>query len=125
MSQQPRNLLHSLVLARSWTYAEAAKEYRRIGRLIGDERDDARYRSADVSEPTWRRWTSGQQRRAPNLPAPLILHRMFGAPVLELFAPIQQAAVTLQPALNESDIAMTARDAAAHAGTPPRPIYRT
>lgn len=114
--QQPRNLLHALVLDRAWTYEEAAKEYRKTGRLIGNERDEARYRSADVSEPTWRRWTSGQQRRAPNPPAPLILQRMFGASVLALFAPVPQAAVTLHPALNESDIAMTARDAATHAG---------
>ncbi|MEV0093703.1 hypothetical protein [Streptomyces sp. NPDC050738] len=114
--EEPRNVLHALVLARSLTYAEGAREYRRNGRQLGDELGDDSYRTADVSEPTWRRWTSGQQRRPPNPPAPRILERMFGRPVVELLRPACQASADLQPALNESDIAMTARDAAAHAG---------
>ncbi|OON75635.1 hypothetical protein [Streptomyces tsukubensis] len=116
MPQQPRNLLHALALARPWTYAEAAAEYRRIGQLIGSETNEDLYRTADVSEATWRRWTSGQQRRIPNPPAPGILQHMFATPVRLLFAPPPATAVTALPALNESDIAMTARDAAAHAG---------
>jgi tetratricopeptide (TPR) repeat protein len=119
MAQQEelRTLLQALTLARSWTYRDAAKEYRRIGRLLGEELDDNDYRTADVAEATWRRWTWGSVRRVPNSPAPAILERMFpGHPVTQLLAPPPAAADTLQPALNESDIAMTARDAAAHAG---------
>jgi tetratricopeptide (TPR) repeat protein len=114
--EEPRTLLHALALARSLTYAEAAKEYRRIGRQIGEELGDDSYRTADVSEPTWRRWTGGKQRRPPNPPAPRILERLFGASVLDLLGPPTRAAVTSQPLIDESDIAMTARDAAAHAG---------
>ncbi|MGP3769749.1 hypothetical protein ACTWJ8_02860 [Streptomyces sp. SDT5-1] len=114
--EEARNLLHAFVLARSLTYSEGAKEYRRTGQQIGDELDDDSYRTADVSEPTWRRWTSGQQRRAPNPPAPRILERMFGHPVTELLGPARPAALFPQSPLDESDIAMTARDAAAHAG---------
>lgn len=117
MAQQDKakTLLQALVQARGWTYREAAKEYRRIGQLLATELGDDEYRTADVSEPTWRRWTGGKQKGLPNGPAPRILQRMFNRPVLELLGP-PPAAVALQPALNESDIAMTARDAAAHAG---------
>ncbi|WP_338704338.1 hypothetical protein V2W30_41205 (plasmid) [Streptomyces sp. Q6] len=117
MAPQPRNLLHALVLARSWTYAEAAAEYRRGGAELGNELSEDLYRTADVSEPTWRRWTSGRMRSLPNAPAPRILERMFSRPARELFGPPPQISVTLHPVLDESDIAMTARDAAAHAGT--------
>lgn len=116
MSQQgPRNLLHALALARGWPYAELAAAYRRVGQEIGDAYDDDLYRTADVSEPTWRRWTSGNP-LVPNTPAPRILERLFGFTVRELMAPAPgPEAVTSEPVLKESDIAMTAREAAAHA----------
>ncbi|MCX3058565.1 hypothetical protein [Streptomyces beihaiensis] len=114
--QEPKSLLQSLVRSRGWSYTEAAKEFRRYGRLLAEELDDGDYRTADVSEPTWRRWTGGRQRRMPNGPAPRILERMFpGRSVQELLGP-PPVAVTLRPAPNERDIAMTARNAAAHAG---------
>ncbi|MCQ4210408.1 hypothetical protein [Streptomyces longispororuber] len=118
MAQQevPKTLLQALVRSRGWPYAEAAKEYRRIGRALANESDADDCRTADVSEPTWRRWTGGKAKGLPNGPAPRILERMFpGWTVRDLLGP-PPAVVTSQPALNESDIAMTARDAAAHAG---------
>ncbi|MBD0744980.1 hypothetical protein [Streptomyces sp. CBMA152] len=116
MSQQPRNLLHALTLARGWPYAVVAIEYRRVGMQIGDEYDDDLFRNAEISEPTWRRWTSGHP-LIPNKPAPHILERLFGYTVRELMGPAPTSgAASLESVLTESDITMTAREAAAHAG---------
>ncbi|MEN8654335.1 hypothetical protein ABCR94_28005 [Streptomyces sp. 21So2-11] len=114
-----RTLLQSLVLQQGWTYEVFRNEYEKAASSL-EGRPGVSYATASVSEATFRRWTSGIIQGLPAQPAPQVLTLMFGHPAMELLAPLpegsQLTAAPPLPVLDESDIAMTARDAAAHAG---------
>ncbi|WP_131786399.1 hypothetical protein [Protofrankia symbiont of Coriaria ruscifolia] len=112
-----RTVLHALLVERAMTYSIFEREYVRVSALLYEETGDRVFRNATVAEPTLRRWTSGGLRRLPAHPTPAVLERMFGLPVARLLAnpesdKVHRAAL---PALTESDIEMTAREAAGHA----------
>jgi tetratricopeptide (TPR) repeat protein len=112
-------LLKKLVRERSWTYDQFRRAYEQAAKDIA-ARTGERISTASVEEQTFRRWTSGKVVGLPNRPAPQILEHLFGCPVSLLLRPPtggrSSAASRHVPALDESDLAMTARDAAAHAG---------
>lgn len=114
-----RTLLQLLVRERGWTYDMFRRAYEKAAREITAAAGEPPS-TATVEEQTFRRWTSGRVRGLPNQPAPQILEHMFGYSARQLLDP----PTDLPPAppgnhalaLNESELAMTARDAAAHAG---------
>ncbi|MFK4184370.1 hypothetical protein ACI2L4_10175 [Streptomyces sparsogenes] len=110
-------LLRHLVDEQSWTYEDFNQRYKRAAAELYDETRDPVLRGAEVPEVTYRRWTSGKV-QSPARPAPQVLERMFpGCSARQLLAPpANTEAVRDQRTPNESEILMTARDAAAHAG---------
>ncbi|MFD4830871.1 hypothetical protein ACFWPV_13610 [Streptomyces uncialis] len=116
--ESARTLLHLLVRQRGWTYADFKKSYELAAAELSDVTGVA---NATVEEQTYRRWTSGRVKGTPNRPAPDVLLHMLGYPAALLLgppppdlSPAPSAQYANNP--NESDLAMTARDAAAHAG---------
>lgn len=104
-------LLKALVNERGWSYREFESMYRRTARrVLGFE--------LTVSEPQFRRWTSGSLTKLPRAEACRVLEEMFGVvPARRLFAP-PEAHLAEAPATFdlEAEIAMTARDAQTRAG---------
>lgn len=119
MDLDPRTLLQALVRERGWTYSDFLRAYEAAARALAAE-DGMSPPSATVAEQTFRRWTSGRTKTLPAKPAPQVLERMFGYGARPLLSPPPEMPLQAAPnhvnALNESEIAMTARDAAAHAG---------
>ncbi|MEU1307847.1 hypothetical protein ABZ419_02970 [Streptomyces cinnamoneus] len=109
-------LLRALVVANSQTFKVFRDDYHQGAEQVAVKRSDPSIATATLSELTFRRWTSGAMRSLPQYPAPLILEHMYGYPARVLFGPADQVPPpALVPLFDESDIAMTARDAAAHA----------
>ncbi|MEH0535779.1 hypothetical protein QBB31_14245 [Streptomyces scabiei] len=111
-------LLRRLVDERHWTYDDFNRIYKGVAEDLYTETGDAVLRGAEVAEMTYRRWTAGKV-QTPARPAPQVLARMFpDYTVRQLLAPPGEATgpATEQRTLNEGELAMTARDAAAHAG---------
>lgn len=114
-----RTLLQVLVRERGWTFDLFRRAYEKAAREVAAAAGEPSS-TATVEEQTFRRWTSGRVKGLPNQPAPQVLEHMFGYSVRQLLDP----PTDLPPvppgghvlALNESELAMTARDAAAHAG---------
>ncbi|WP_327290326.1 DNA-binding protein [Streptomyces sp. NBC_01198] len=104
-------LLKALVIERVWSYRDFEDMFRRTARrVVGFE--------LTVSEPQFRRWTSGSLTKLPRAEACRVLEEIFGVvPAGRLFqAPELQLAET-QPSYDlEAEIAMTARDAQDRAG---------
>ncbi|MEU3960147.1 hypothetical protein AB0F42_10040 [Streptomyces buecherae] len=71
-----------------------------------------------MEEQAFRRWTAGRMKGLPNAPAPQILEQMFGYEAAHLLSPPIATAPCSEAIefLDESDLTMTARDAANHAG---------
>lgn len=110
-------LLRRLVDERGLTYAEFNRLYRGAANELHAETGDNSFRGAEVGEMTFRRWTTGQVRTVRH-PAPRVLERMFpGHTVRQLLSAPDEATAPVpeQHQLNESELLMTARDAAAHA----------
>lgn len=115
---EPGTLLGSLLAQGGVSYREFSDEYRRIGKQLFDERRDSAFRGATVATKTWKRWRSGVT-GLPRHPAPRILERMYPTySVQALFGPPDAIAVnpTSMSTLDDSDLMMTARKAAVHAG---------
>ncbi|MET8009507.1 hypothetical protein ABZU86_30615 [Streptomyces sp. NPDC005271] len=114
-----RTLLQVLVRERGWTYDVFRRGYEKAAREVAAAAGEPPS-TATVEEQTFRRWTSGRVKGLPNQPAPQVLEHIFGYPARQLL----EAPTELPPSsagnhvltLNESELAMTARDAAAHAG---------
>ncbi|MBZ3913106.1 hypothetical protein [Streptomyces acidiscabies] len=118
MTREARTLFQFLLQERGWTYEVFRKAYERAARELAAATGES-CSTATVEEQTFRRWTSGRVKGLPNQPAPQVLERIFGYPVRELLGPVPKTPL-LQPhqhvfTLDESELAMTARDAAAHA----------
>ncbi|MGW2860997.1 hypothetical protein [Streptomyces sp. NPDC001205] len=120
MPNELRTLLHALVRQRGWTYREFRSEYEKTSEDVAVSPGRPRSTST-VEEQTFRRWTSGRIQGLPHSPAPEILERMFGVPARALLdspppdftaASSRRSGITL----DESELVMTAREAAAHAG---------
>ena len=104
-------LLKSLVAERGWSYREFEDTFVRTARrVLGVE--------LTVSEPQFRRWTSGSLTNLPRAEACRVLEEMFGVvPARRLFAPPEaNLAEAPAPFDLEAEIAMTARDAQDRAG---------
>lgn len=112
-------LLKRLVRERGWTYDQFRRAYELAARDLAATSGEA-VSTASVEEQTFRRWTSGRVSGLPNRPAPQVLEHMFGCQARLLLLPPSDEHVAVGshfvPALDESDLAMTAREAAAHAG---------
>jgi tetratricopeptide (TPR) repeat protein len=112
-------LLKKLVRERGWAYDLFRRAYELAARDLAATTGEP-ISTASVEEQTFRRWTSGRVSGLPNRPAPQILEHLFGCPAHLLLRPPSDDGLAvggrLVPALDESDLAMTARDAAAHAG---------
>ncbi|GAB2872648.1 hypothetical protein [Streptomyces mayteni] len=115
---EAKTLLQLLVRQLRWSYDRFRRAYEKGAHEVAELQGDRRIANATVSEPTFRRWTSGSIRTLPNEPAPTILEHIFRRPANELLAAPKEGAVSLPsaPAIDESEIRMTARDAADHAG---------
>lgn len=110
MSDVP-TLLKALVNERGWSYREFEEMFRRTARrALGFE--------LTVSEPQFRRWTSGSLARLPRAEACRVLEEMFGVvPAARLFAPPEANPAKAPASFDlEAEIAMTARDAQNRAG---------
>lgn len=119
MRERARTLLQLLVWERDWTYDRFRQAYEQAARELAAAAGEPPS-TATVEEQTFRRWTAGRVSGLPNRPAPAVLEYMFGRTVRDLLSPPNGLApdpsVKYAPTINESDLAMTARDAAAHAG---------
>ncbi|MYQ48772.1 hypothetical protein GTW40_27700 [Streptomyces sp. SID4985] len=119
MRARARTLLQLLVWERGWTYDRFKREYEKAARELAAAAGEPPS-TATVEEQTFRRWTAGRVKGLPNHPAPAVLEYMFGYTVRDLLSPPNElppdVAGKYAPTINESDLAMTARDAAAHAG---------
>lgn len=115
-----RTLLQLLVVERGMTFSVFQRAYERAANELASETDDRALATASVSEQTFRRWTAGRLHGLPAQPAPQVLEHMFGVPARLLMAPPTDMPPTPtrheRPLLDESELVMTARDAAAHAG---------
>jgi len=118
MTWEAKTLLQLLVRERGWTYEIFKKAYERAARELAAATGEP-WSTATVEEQTFRRWTSGQVKGLPNQPAPQVLEHMFDYPARQLLsAPPATPLPQLHQhvfTLDESELAMTARDAAAHA----------
>ncbi|MFE4514275.1 hypothetical protein ACFRMQ_08790 [Kitasatospora sp. NPDC056783] len=113
------NLFDALVTESAMDFRGFLAEYRRAATLLHDRTGDIAFRNADLTDKSFMRWRSGQVAR-PHHPAPAILKQIFGRPVDELFAPrsdeqVRSLLAVVDPVLDEREMAMTARDARAHA----------
>ncbi|MGW1194420.1 hypothetical protein ACWD4B_00975 [Streptomyces sp. NPDC002536] len=109
-------LLRVLVAANKQTFKVFRDDYHEGAKEVAVLRSDPSIAKATLTELTFRRWTSGQLRSLPQYPAPIILEHMYGYPAHVLFGPADQVPPPAPvPLLDESELAMTARDAAAHA----------
>ncbi|MFJ2866824.1 hypothetical protein [Kitasatospora sp. NPDC087314] len=113
------NLFDALLSKSGMDFRGFLSEYRRVATLLYEKTGDLSFRNIDLAEKSYARWRSGQVVR-PHHPAPTILRELFGKPVDELFAPYtDEQAHVLRAAptsvLDESELAMTARDARSHA----------
>ncbi|MFF3277308.1 hypothetical protein ACFYWU_41270 [Streptomyces chrestomyceticus] len=116
-TQEVPTLLKRLVDDAHQTYEMFAHEYQRAAREVAAVRRERSIATATVSENTFRRWTTGRVQTLPHRPAPLILEHMYGRPARALLQPAPEASglPLAVLTLEESEIDMTARDAAAHA----------
>lgn len=107
MGPIPGTLLKALVAQKSWRYRDFAAAFERAATKIG-------LRNQSVSEAQFRRWTSGRVKTMPSPDACRVLEALFGMEAAALFAaPPQCVPRTVPTAYDiESEIAMTARDAA-------------
>ncbi|MFJ6609098.1 hypothetical protein ACIQPT_02375 [Streptomyces sp. NPDC091289] len=114
-----RTLLQAVVRERGWTYEGFRRAYEDSAQALAAAAGMP-YSTATVEEQTFRRWTSGRMKGLPNSPAPQVLEHMFGYTARLLLGPPTEPPLEMSQnyatALNESELAMTARDAAAHAG---------
>jgi hypothetical protein len=103
-------LLKALVLERGWSYRDTEEAFRRTARrVLGYD--------LTVSEPQFRRWTSGSLTNLPRVEACRVLEEMFGVvPAGRLFTPPGAQSETPATFDLEAEIAMTARDAQDRAG---------
>lgn len=114
-----QTLLKMLTQQRGQTFRRFGADYARAAQEVAARLGDPRIATSEVQEVTFRRWTGGHLKTLPNQPAADILEHMYGYTVHELLSEYDARAFTQfppAPLLNESDIAMTARHAAAHAG---------
>ncbi|WP_327074421.1 hypothetical protein OG196_31760 [Kitasatospora purpeofusca] len=100
-------------------FRDFAAAYKQVAAALHAETDDPAFRNVDLTDKSFQRWRAGLVTR-PHHPTPAILKRMFGRPVAELFAPctdeqIHALNAAPTPVLDELELAMTARDARAHA----------
>ncbi|WP_224274959.1 hypothetical protein [Streptomyces sp. LS1784] len=113
------NLFDALVIKSGMDFRNFLSEYRRAAALLYEKTGDLSFRNVALTEKSYARWRSGQVTR-PHHPAPAILRELFGRPLDELFAPYtdeqaQALRTATAPVFDESELAMTARDARAHA----------
>ncbi|MFJ7280617.1 hypothetical protein [Kitasatospora sp. NPDC098663] len=112
-------LFDALVTEARMDFRSFLAEYRRVAALLYERTGDLAFRRVILTDKSFARWRTGQVAR-PHHPTPAILKQMYGKPVDELFAPCtdEQAQVLRAvptPVLDERELAMTARDARAHA----------
>lgn len=111
--QDPATLLRVLVQQRRWRYRDFATAFARAASQAG-------LPGLSVSEAQFRRWTSGRIKTLPGPDTCRVLEHLFEVETVALFGPPPASSPTMSgaPAVYdlESDIAMTARDAADEAG---------
>lgn len=115
-------LLRQIVDERGWTYADFNDAYRIAAAWLYERATDPDLRNllrgAEVAEMTYRRWTAGRV-LTPARPAPQVLEHMFpGFTLRQLMSAPPDDSGRARPTqvIDESELQMTARDAAAHAG---------
>ncbi|AUY50472.1 hypothetical protein [Streptomyces sp. CB01881] len=112
-------LFEALVTEAGMDFRSFLAEYRRVAALLYERTGDLAFRNVVLTDKSFTRWRAGQVAR-PHHPAPAILKHMYSRPVDELFAPctdeqIQVLRTAPTPVLDERELAMTARNARAHA----------
>jgi hypothetical protein len=116
---ESRTLLHVLVTQRRWTYADFRKAFEKTAQELARRQRDPSLGTVTVAEQTFRRWTAGNIKTLPVSPTPVILEHLFQQPAHDLFKPPGDAVLPsppAPPAIHESELLMTARHAADHAG---------
>ncbi|NUK13994.1 DNA-binding protein [Streptomyces lunaelactis] len=122
MTSSAKTLLKVLVQQRQWRYADFVRAYERTAGQVFKGSSKPGTRNLTVSEPQFRRWTAGKVTTLPSTEACQVLERLFGIDAATLFGPPPTGAVGRSskaptPYDLESEIAMTARDAADEAST--------
>ncbi|MFD8320733.1 hypothetical protein [Kitasatospora purpeofusca] len=113
------NLFDALVTRDKMDFRKFLAEYRRAALALYQKTGDTAYRNATLTEKSFQRWRNGNVGR-PHHPTPDILNNMFGRPADELLTPctdgqVRSLLAVADPVLDERELAMTARDARAHA----------
>ncbi|GAA4838902.1 hypothetical protein [Kitasatospora terrestris] len=113
------NLFDALVAREGMDFRTFHAEYRRVASELYRETCDLAFKNPTLTDKSFQRWRSGDVTR-PHHPTPAILKSMFGRPMHELLAPctdeqVQALQAAQAPVLDERELAMTARDARAHA----------
>jgi hypothetical protein len=122
MTGDARTLLHVLVRQRQWRYRDFVRTYERTAHQVFAGSANPGAQRLTVSEPQYRRWTGGKVTTLPSPEACQVLERMFGVEAVVLLGPPPSIALDESPTPAptaydlESEIAMTARDAADEAG---------
>jgi hypothetical protein len=121
MTSSAKTLLKVLVQQRHWRYADFVRAYERTAAQVFKGSSQPGTRNLTVSEPQFRRWTAGKVATLPSAEACQVLKHMFGIKAAVLFGPPPSAALDRSADAPtaydlESEIAMTARDAADEAG---------
>ena len=97
------------------TYADFVIEFNAKAAALTASTGDNRYRSERADERRWRRWKNGDVSTAQGA-ASRILEEIFDRPVSELLAPPPPDDAQPAPQINESELLMTAHEAADRAG---------
>lgn len=110
-------LLKTMIEERGWTYDGFHDEYRRSAEELYRETLDRKFKDVALAPMTFWRWLNGTTGK-PRKPAPRILERMFNTPIEELMGPPsgRRTKRAIEQVINESELRMTAHEAAAHAG---------
>ncbi|WP_406205257.1 hypothetical protein OH807_30525 [Kitasatospora sp. NBC_01560] len=112
-------LFDALLAQAQMEFRDFLADYKQAAADLYRKHDDLAFKNVTLTEKTFGRWRAGNVAR-PHHPTPAILKHMFDMPVHELLAPCtdEQARAlraALAPVLDERELAMTARDARAHA----------
>lgn len=112
-------LLKAILRSLDWSFERFLEQYVVAARQLHESTHDRKFANANLTTMTYWRWTTGTV-GMPRSPAPRILEHMFKVPAAELFAPcpddLKWTGPAAEPVFDESELRMTAHDAAAHAG---------
>ncbi|WP_404868473.1 DNA-binding protein [Kitasatospora griseola] len=113
-----RTLLEALIEKAGWEFPDFRREFRKAGNRLARALKDPRFRDLDMSEATFRRWVAGKVRQPTSVYVQTMQHLFDERPIVELLAPPRGGDPTALSRQDlERELAMTAREASAHAAS--------